>query len=303
MRRARRRAWIAAFATLLLLVASSASVLGVGTAQARTDHAASLSASRAETAGADSPAIVVTPNWAGYVATTPAGADHPVNFTSVTGTWTEPVATCSAGAGSALSTAWVGIGGYTTSRQEEVGTDTGCSATNQPVYFAWFEIVPFISYQVNGKVEAGDTMTGLVKILGPALVELQIENQTRGWTFTRNITISPLDTTSADWVVESPATCIRFVCNEANLANFGTLNMTGISATGNGETGTLTDPDWSVVPLELIPGQMTIPTLDPEASASGRGSASSPAGATPGQVSSDGSSFSVQWVPKPSPPV
>ncbi len=301
MRRAGGRMVVAVSATLFVVVASSFCVSGAGAAWTRT---ASLRASRSAAVGSDVPGMAVTPNWAGYVATAPTGSGQPINFTSVTGTWTVPVATCAPGSGSALSTAWVGLGGFTTTRQEEVGTDTACDASGGPVYFAWFEITPYIAYHAKGTVAPGDTITGLVQVLGPALVELQVEDVTRGWTFSRDITISPLDTTSADWIVESPAACVRFVCSEANLANFGTLNMTGISVTGGGETGTLTDPAWSVTPLELIPGQMNIPTLDPEASSTlQRGSASSPAGATPGQVSSDGSSFSVQWVPKPSRPI
>jgi hypothetical protein len=247
----------------------------------------------------DSPAMVVSPNWSGYVAT--GSAAQPGSYTSVTGTWTVPAATCASGSGSALSTEWVGLGGYTTSRQEEVGTDTNCGASGTPVYFAWFELVPFISYTIKGKVQAGDTITGLVKILGPALVELQVQNQTRGWTFTRNITYSPLDTSTAEWITEAPATCVRFVCSEANLANFGAVTMTQISATDNGAAGTLNDPSWTVIPIQLVPGNMNIPTLDPEAVSSSQGSASSPAGATPGPVSSDGGSFSVTWGKKPVP--
>jgi hypothetical protein len=297
LRQALRLAGVTGCAGLLLGVVLA---LAAGAAQARGGAAR---ASLAATARADSPAMVVTPNWAGYVATAPSGSG-PLNFTSVTGTWTVPSASCAAGAGAALSTAWVGLGGLTTSRQEEVGTDSGCDASGKPVYFAWFELVPYIAYHVNGMVEPGDTITGLVKVLGLALVQLQVANVTRGWTFTRNITFSPMDTSTADWIVESPATCVRWVCKEANLANFGTLNMTGISATtAGGETGTLTDPNWQVIPIQLIPGQMTIPTLDPEATASSRGSASSSAGATPGGPSADGSSFSVTWVPKPVPPV
>ena len=259
-------------------------------------------AAQARSLDNDSPAMVITPNWAGYVASGPTGS--PANFTSVTGTWTVPAANCASGSGT-LSTEWVGLGGYTSQRQEEIGTDTNCDANGKPLYFAWFELVPFISYTIKSEpVQAGDAMTGLVKILGPSLVQLQIQNQTRNWSWSRNITFSPMDTSTAEWITEAPATCLRFVCSEANLANFGTVSMRGISATtANGKSGTLVDPDWAVTALQLIPSKLRIPTLDPEVVTSSTGKAGSPAGATPGAYSSDGSSFDTTWSQKPNPNV
>jgi hypothetical protein len=244
--------------------------------------------------------MVISPNWAGYVAG--GSTSNPASFTSVTGTWTVPAATCTSGSAATLSTEWVGLGGYTTQRQEEIGTDTNCDGKGRPVYFAWFELVPFLSYTIKGEpVKAGDTMTGLVKVLSSSLVELQIQNQTRNWTWSKNITFSPLDTSTAEWITEAPQTCLRFVCNEANLANFGTVSMRGISATANGKSGTLTNPDWNVSALQLIPGKVRVATLDPEAVTSSTGKATSAAGATPGAYSSDGSSFDTTWSAKPNP--
>jgi hypothetical protein len=263
--------------------------------------AAAAGAAQARPSDNNSPAMVISPNWAGYVAGGTTGT--PTNFTSVTGTWTVPPATCGSGLNGTLSTEWVGLGGYTTQRQEEIGTDTNCDANGKPIYFAWFELVPFISYTIKGQpVQAGDTMTGLVKVLSPSLVQLQIQDQTRNWTWSRNITYSPMDTSTAEWITEAPATCLRFVCSEANLANFGTVTMRNISAsTANGKSGTLTNPDWNVTALQLIPSKLRIPTLDPEVVTSSTGKASSPAGATPGQYSSDGSSFDTTWSQHPNP--
>ena len=134
-----------------------------------------------------------------------------------------------------------------------------------------------------------------VKVLSISLVQLQITDQTRGWTFSRNITYGPLDTTSAEWIVEAPASCLRFVCHEANLANFGALTMRNISAIGNGNSGNLSDPDWNVTPVQLVPTKLTVPTLAPEVSDTTTGRATSPAGATPGPASPDGSAFTDTW--------
>ena len=256
-----------------------------------------VSAQAALASQADGPAMVVTPNWSGYVATGQQGS--PVKYTSVTGTWTVPNATCNTPASaSGISTVWVGLGGYTTKNQEEVGTDSNCSAKNKPTYFAWFELVPYIAYHVptSNKVLPGDTMTGLVKILSPTLVMLQIQNQTRNWIFSRNITFSTQDTSTAEWISEAPAACVYWVCHEANLANFGTVTMRNISAVGDGQTGTLSNPDWAVTALQLVPTKLSVPTLNPDASTPPKSAASSPAGATPGAFSPDGSTFSIQWI-------
>ncbi len=183
-------------------------------------------------------------------------------------------------------------------RTEEAGTDSACSAKGKPIYWAWFEIVPYPAYTIPRKVAPGDMVTASVKILyeGLGVARVQVQNLTRGWTFTRNLSSSQPDTSSAQWIVSAPASCKGFVCKQASLANFGQAGMTGISAVGNGQTGTLSNPDWKVVPVQLVPSTLTVPTLNPEASSTGKGKAASPAGATPGPVSTDGSAFNVQWV-------
>src|SRR5262249_47344416 len=50
-------------------------------------------------------------NWAGYSAVTPDGAPAST-FTSATGTWRQPVATCSLESAGSASAVWVGLGGY-----------------------------------------------------------------------------------------------------------------------------------------------------------------------------------------------
>src|SRR5262245_58612525 len=50
-------------------------------------------------------------NWAGYAVTGPSST-NPVTFTSVTGTWKQPTATCTAADGASAAAIWVGLGGY-----------------------------------------------------------------------------------------------------------------------------------------------------------------------------------------------
>lgn len=246
------------------------------------------------------PAMISSPNWAGYIATAPTGKT--LNFKTVTGTWTVPSARCTPGKLGTYSTIWVGIGGYHQTWQDEVGTDANCSKSGTGSYYAWFEIVPYLSFPtvVGDKVKAGDTITGLVKFLTPKLIELQLKNRTRGWTFTRKINWAINDTSTAEWIVESPAVCKVELCQEASLSNFHTATMRNISATANGSTGNLWDPNWKIVPVRLVPAPMTVPDISPTAISAGHdgapGEAASPAGATPSKPSKDGRSFSWTWV-------
>jgi hypothetical protein len=270
----------------------------------RVPHAGVLAAIAALTLGvasaqADTAPMIVSPNWSGYVAQGQPGTT--VNYSSATGTWTVPPAFCTGlGAAGGSSVALVGIGGYKTQSMDEVGTDSNCSAKGKPIYYAWFEIQPWISYNVfptpPDQLQAGDTVTGTVSIVSLTAVRLQVQNQTEGWTWSRDITLNAPANPSAEWIVEAPADCVHWTCHQANLANFGSMTMRNLSAVGNGSTGNLNDPDWQVTPIQLVPSKLNIPTLDPELPTPPKGRASSPAGATPGPVSADGSQFDLNWV-------
>jgi hypothetical protein len=228
---------------------------------------------------------------------------HPY-FTEVRGTWTVPLVDCAARRGASSSTVWVGIGGYLTKDQEEVGTDSNCTSHGKPRYYAWFEVVPYRSYQafptIKDTVAPGDTVSGVVRILSPTLVQLRIADLTRQWSFMRKITYTSQDTSTADWVVEAPAECVVYSCHEASLADFRQVTMRNIHAVAHGEGGALNDSHWKVLRVRLIPSRLVVPTLTLDPTPSGpvkTGRAVSPAGAVPGRASRNGSSFDVKWIP------
>ena len=267
-------------------------LLGVcaGAAQARSQQPPQLSPMRS------------IANWSGYVATGKPG--HVVKYTSVTGTWTVPKAVCTKRGGAASSTVWVGLGGYKTTNQEEVGTNSNCDKNGKPVYFAWFELVPYLSYQtfpnIKHKVYPGDTITGLVKILNYRLVELQVKNHTRGWTFMRKINFSSQDTTTADWIVEAPATCVVYTCKQASLANFRSVTMRGISAVGDGTSGEPLEDELEGCPdqarADEAHGADDQPLRDLLVPQRQEGPGEVAGRRDPGKPSDDGSSFGVKWV-------
>jgi hypothetical protein len=254
--------------------------LALGTALA---HAEPLSERASPVTGLTPP---VNTRWAGYVLTAPA-----VSFRRVTGSWTEPKVSCEQGAQPALSTVWVGLGGYTSpsSVLDQVGTDANCRANGTAMYFAWFELLPDVAHRIPGRVAPGDSMNGSVSLVKPNLVIVKLENLTRRWTFVRRINFGLPDGSSAEWVVEAPYSCLRFECHQAALANFGSVSIEHVSAVGNARSGTLSTAAWTRTLLQLTPCTSSLP------SSSAQAPASPPAIAIPQPVSDDGTSFAISW--------
>lgn len=282
----RRAAQIAVLA-IAALALGSALVLGDGTASASAvlDHS---------TRSVD----VLSPsqtseNWSGYAVT--SSTSTAVNYTSATGTWTVPTATCDPSDSNSASAVWVGIGGYSSTSQalEQTGTEADCNGPSAPTYYAWYELVPAAGVTLKAKVQPGDIMTASVNIL-PATgsastrVELQIKNRTRNWTVTKIATPSAIDTSSAEWIAEAPSNCAGF-CRALPLANFGSVTIAKAAAIGDGQGGTLNNPAWTTFPIQLVPTSR-------HARFATVGSNGSTAGAAPGAISADGRSFGVSWL-------
>src|SRR6476646_8883431 len=72
-------------------------------------------------------------NWSGYVSSG-------TQFSSVSGSWVEPSANCSAGQG--YSSFWVGLGGADAQSQglEQTGTEVDCNASGPGSHHAWYEL-------------------------------------------------------------------------------------------------------------------------------------------------------------------
>jgi hypothetical protein len=254
--------------------------------------------------GVADPVPARSPNWSGYAVTGPGGVG--VAFTSVTGTWVTPAVTCPGAAGTTAAV-WVGIGGFSGGGEvEQVGTNADCTTSLKALYHAWFEIAPFPAYPIKARVRSGDVITGSVIVL-PRAVELRVSDRTRNWTFTRTITSVSPDTSSAEWIVEPPANCTGYSCVQAPLAKFDSVRMTEIAATGNSTSDSLAGTTWTVVPIELVPKQ-----LSPAGSAGNQmdDGSSNPIeqltatpvwtpGALPGPISADGTSFTVSWIAAP----
>ena len=188
-------------------------------------------------------------NWAGY-----AVHRSGVSFDKVVGSWTQPAVTCTAGEPT-YSSLWVGLGGYSTtsSALEQIGTEEDCTTKGTAVASAWYELVPAPSRTVALTIAAGDRMRASVSVRG-RLVTLTLADLTSRRTFTRTIRTTPIDQTSAEWIMEAPSVCAGAAnCTTLPLAAFGTAAFTGASAQSTtGHTGTITDRHWGASEISLV---------------------------------------------------
>jgi hypothetical protein len=189
-------------------------------------------------------------NWSGY-------ANIQDTYSTVSGSWTEPSVTCAApstgllglfGGGSAsYSSFWVGIDGYTSSSVEQTGTSADCLSSGQPSYYAWYEMFPAGETSLSTTqypVSPGDVMTGSVTSTSSSSFTMKLIDgplSSPKWTFTLTVNGSQsLARSSAEWVAEAPSSCTILFCSALPLANFGTVNFTGASATNtSGRTGAI----------------------------------------------------------------
>lgn len=194
-------------------------------------------------------------NWAGY-AIHRAG----VTFRQVSGTWTQPRATCVAGQ-PAYSAAWVGLGGYQPTSQalEQIGTELDCNAAGKVKSSAWYELVPEASRTISLPVSPGDVMHATVTVTGHRVV-VDLQNLTEHHDFHRVLHAPSIDVSSAEWIVEAPSECISsMACQALPLANFGSVTFNSASAVAmTGRAGTIVDRRWGRTRIRLTGGAQRV---------------------------------------------
>ena len=228
------------------------------------------------------PGTDTTTNWAGY--TVVDSAATPVSFTFATATWKQPALTC--GAGASRTAIWVGLGGATGSQDlEQLGTDSDCAA-GKAQYAAFYDVVPNPGGVVKRfPIRAGDILAVTVSTAqGGADVRFRMENVTRKLVFSGSLPVPPGERHSAEWIVEAPSGCNNVACEQADLANFGTVSFTKVATVGNGHSGTILDPRWHATADSLRPALSQI--VDTGLSH----------GAAPEALAGNGSSFEVEWL-------
>ena len=226
-------------------------------------------------------------NWSGYVAGG-SSSGSTQQFSSVSGSWVQPTVDCSSGDGDAAF--WVGIGGtsQTNNALEQVGTEANCT-NGSAQHFAWYELVPAAPVRLDVSISPGDHVSAKVDVNGTA-VTVSLSDQTSGQSATKTLQMQNPDTSSAEWIAEAPSSCDGSgSCTPLTLANFGTANFTGASATANGHTGPIDDSTWGSQAVQLSGGAQGY------AGGQSLAASGSSASAVPTSLSTDGSSFSVAW--------
>jgi hypothetical protein len=222
-------------------------------------------------------------NWAGYAVSKPA-----VRFRRAAGSCVQPAASCGPGV-RRYSAYWLGLGGFhsTSSALEQIGTQVDCSSLGQPVYSAWYELVPAGPVHIALPVRPGDTISASVTASGHT-VSLYLANRTSGRVFARRLRAKHVDLTSAEWIVEAPSAC-DVTCHPLPLANFGSASFAAADATTTAaHHGPIADPAWEATAITLSPWAK-----------GGVGTGFSAAGpfaeATPGDLSAGGDAFTVTY--------
>lgn len=195
----------------------------------------------------------VSSNWSGYVA-----HRSNVKFRKVSAAWTQPSVACTPGFPT-YSAVWVGLGGFSASSQalEQIGTEVDCNASGQTVSSTWYELVPSPSKNIQMVVEPGDTMQASVQVVGHR-VTLALTDRTRHKSFTKTMTDTTVDVSSADWIVEAPSECVdNYECRALPLADFGSVQFSSARAqTAAGRAGSISSSLWGAtkITLSLSPG-------------------------------------------------
>lgn len=159
------------------------------------------------------------------------------SFTSIQASWIVPTVTCLSGSNS-WAVEWPGIGWNTSVVQD--GTQVAC-VDGTPTYDAWYELYGDSavsggnSVTIPETVHHGDAITASVSIANNTWT-LTVADHTAPWTytFTTANTTPGLSQGSAQVTVEGPPPNTSY-----QLADFGTLSFSGVSAVENGQAGGL----------------------------------------------------------------
>jgi Peptidase A4 family len=267
------------------------------------------------------PALAATPeaaseNWAGYEATPSSGTTSTTSsgseFSAVSGGWTQPSVSCTSGA-QTYSAYWVGLGGGSQGSEalEQIGTQADCNGTSSTsTQYAWYELVPAAPVKIKMTIHTGDKIWARTAVSGDK-VTLFLSDQTTGQKFSKTLTMSNPDTSTAEWVAEAPSECqggASGECTPLPLSDFGKVKFTDANATSGGHTGSISSWNSEAIALEPSSSSMFGGGFGGGFGQGGFGegagysggfgsdtSSDSSGGASPGSLSSNGSSFTVTY--------
>jgi hypothetical protein len=256
------------FGVVVLMLGVPAAIAGAPVAA----HAAPFFATHG---GAIRMSTTSSTNWAGYAVTGARGS-----VTDVTGSWTQPAATCS-GTSAQYAAFWVGIDGYSSSTVEQTGTEADCSSGHAS-YYAWYEFYPHPSVLVRAiAVHPGDVISAQVSYSSAtAKFTISLSDLTTHKSATKTAAVRSAQRTSAEWIAEAPYSGGILPLTDFGTVNFGYDN-TSVNGTNDATiSGTSGDLGSFSAPIAINMIGVSNPALTK---------------ATTSAISSDGTSFSVTW--------
>jgi hypothetical protein len=188
----------------------------------------------------------VTRGWAGYVV---RAAGTP--FSQITADWTVPRVVCNR-PGSSVAV-WIGLGGSTSRSRtlEQVGTSVDCSERALVSHSAWYQLFPAPPVELPIALAPGDRLHATVAVADWD-VSVTFTNVTTGANVSTKTWMRFPETDSAEWIVEAPSACFT-TCSPLPLADFRRVTFTNASTSVKTHTGTIDDPRWSRLRLEMAP--------------------------------------------------
>ena len=205
---------------------------------------------------------VQSTNWSGY-------ADTGSGFSKVTGSWTEPSASCG-GFTTSLAAFWVGIDGYNSASVEQDGTLIECYFGTAYQY-TWWEMYPANDIQVVGQsLKAGDSISSSVVRSGTSYTLKVTDSTHTANSFSTVQSCSSCANSSAEWIAEAPSGSSGVY----PLSNFGTWTETGATVTEGSTSGVISSFTDDQITMINSSGQTK---------------------ALPGALNGSGNGFSVTW--------
>jgi hypothetical protein len=201
-----------------------------------TDHQVPGSAS-----GVTGQANVSSTNWSGY-------ADVGANtYSSVSGNWVEPAATC--GSTASYAAFWVGLDGYSSSTVEQDGTLIECMG-GTAFYYSWWEMYPTNAIQiVSSAVAAGDAISASVVRTGTSYKLTLTDSTNPAASFTTTQACTSCVNSSAEWIAEAPSSGGGVL----PLADFGSWTETGAAVSSTTTSGVISTFAWSKIKMVVPP--------------------------------------------------
>lgn len=221
-------------------------------------------------------------NWSGYA----DAATGSSTFGSVSANWNEPTISNPSTGPNVFASFWVGLDGFNSGTVEQTGTQAEVYKGNT-YYFAWYELYPAAEVPVFA-INPGDSMSASVNYnASTADYTLSIKDITSGASYSTSSSVSPAAArSSAEWIAEAPSFETKSgAIQPLELANYGSIGFSNASASLLGSasasiTGVTSGGNATSNSIEMVTTTNQLESL-------------------PSALSSNGSSFTVTYVPEP----